>query len=431
MIKYENYILNENPLLKDCLTATYLLRSKTKNILDTAAAMASEQTVGTWVSVPGITREMLRRYAGKVLDIWEIPDIENTNSRENELRTFIVQLAYPWKNFGGQIPMILTTVFGNISMTGDIKLLDLSFPKDLTDSLPGPQFGIAGIRSMLKIPHRPLLNTMIKPSTGISPEQGASLLYKAAFGGADIIKDDEVLSDTDFSPALKRVELYMKQLRQAEKETGEKKVYLVNCTAETDEMLKRIKFVEEHGGNYIMLDILTLGWAALQTARKHTKLPIHAHRAGHAMLDRDKTYGMSMEVIAQFARMVGVDTLHIGTAYGKMSGGKDIVLHIEEEMEHQFTRQTKENLSQRWFGVKPVFGVASGGVHPGIVPQIMKFMGVDVVIQAGGGIHGHPDGTVAGAIAMRQAVDATLNGISLRKYAKDHTELRKALEKWE
>ena len=57
-------------------------------------------------------------------------------------------------------------------------------------------------------------------------------------------------------------------------------------------------------------------------------------------------------------------------------------------------------------------------------------MGKDVVIQAGGGIHAHPHGTVAGAKAMNQSVDATLKGISLKEYAKTHPELKEALKKW-
>jgi ribulose-bisphosphate carboxylase large chain len=219
-------------------------------------------------------------------------------------------------------------------------------------------------------------------------------------------------------------------MKKAERETGEKKVYLANCTAPVDEMVKRIKWVEKCGGNYIMLDILTLGWSALQKARDVTKLPIHAHRAGHAMLDRVPYHGMNMEVIAELARMVGVDTLHIGTAYGKMSGGKDEVLHIEEEIEKPFTIQTKKNLSQKWFNIKPVLGVASGGVHPGIVDKMISALGKDIVIQAGGGIHGHPDGTIAGAKAMRQAVDASMKKISLKEYSKSHEELKKALNKW-
>ena len=105
-------------------------------------------------------------------------------------------------------------------------------------------------------------------------------------------------------------------------------------------------------------------------------------------------------------------------------------MHIEKDIEKQYTKRTKEHLAQRWYGVKPVFAVASGGVYPEIVPKIMKFMGNDVVIQAGGGVHGHPNGSVCGAKAMRQAVDATLKKISLKNYAKTHKELAQALEKW-
>ncbi|MHA1420288.1 MAG: RuBisCO large subunit C-terminal-like domain-containing protein [Candidatus Heimdallarchaeaceae archaeon] len=34
--------------------------------------------------------------------------------------------------------------------------------------------------------------------------------------------------------------------------------------------------------------------------------------------------------------------------------------------------------------------------------------GKNIILQAGGGIHGHPDGIMKGAMAMRQALDATL-----------------------
>ena len=81
-------------------------------------------------------------------------------------------------------------------------------------------------------------------------------------------------------------------------------------------------------------------------------------------------------------------------------------------------------------GLKPVLPVASGGLHPRLVPALMETFGNDFVIQAGGGIHGHPEGTVAGAKAMRQAVDATLEGKTLEEYAKNHKELALALKQW-
>lgn len=45
--------------------------------------------------------------------------------------------------------------------------------------------------------------------------------------------------------------------------------------------------------------------------------------------------------------------------------------------------------------------------------------------------HDYPDRTRKGAMAIRQALDATLKKITLEEYAKDHAELAKALEKCE
>ena len=81
-------------------------------------------------------------------------------------------------------------------------------------------------------------------------------------------------------------------------------------------------------------------------------------------------------------------------------------------------------------GLKPVLPVASGGLHPRLVPALLETFGNDVVIQAGGGIHGHPNGTVAGAQAMREAVDAVSKGVTLEEYAKYHKELAVALNHW-
>ena len=125
-----------------------------------------------------------------------------------------------------------------------------------------------------------------------------------------------------------------------------------------------------------------------------------------------------MKPIATVARIIGVDQLHVGTVVGKMSETKAEVI---------------ENISackaEMGF-LKPVLPVASGGLHPRLVPALMETFGNDFVIQAGGGIHGHPEGTICGAKAMRQAVDATLYGKTLEEYAKTHQELAAALKQW-
>jgi ribulose-bisphosphate carboxylase large chain len=184
-------------------------------------------------------------------------------------------------------------------------------------------------------------------------------------------------------------------------------------------MLRRAELVVKHGGEYAMIDILTCGFSALQTFRKQdSKLVIHAHRAGHAAVTKNTKHGVSMRVLSKAARIIGVDQLHVGTVVGKM---------FETRQE---VAENCEALKMPMANFKKVLPVASGGLYPSLVPALMEFFGEDFVIQAGGGIHGHKDGTAAGAKAMRQAVEATLKEITLKEFAKKHKELKAALETW-
>ncbi len=87
-------------------------------------------------------------------------------------------------------------------------------------------------------------------------------------------------------------------------------------------------------------------------------------------------------------------------------------------------------LDQDWGKIKSVFPASSGGLHPGLVPDVMKLYGTDIALLVSGGIHGHPKGTRAGAAATMQAIDAVMEGVSLEQKAKKNKELREALKKW-
>ena len=114
----------------------------------------------------------------------------------------------------------------------------------------------------------------------------------------------------------------------------------------------------------------------------------------------------------------------------KIANLRNTIIIIEQEIEDRIITQHGHVLEQEWFGLKPTFAVSSGGLHPGLVDKLIKKLGNNIIIQAGGGIHGHPNGTRDGATAMRQAVDAMMNKKSLKEYAKTHYELRLALHKW-
>ena len=271
----------------------------------------------------------------------------------------------------------------------------------------------------MKVRGRPLVGTIVKPKIGLRTLDHARVAYDAWAGGCDIVKDDENLSSQTFNPFRKRVTETLKMRNRAEKETGEVKVYMPNVTAEANEMIKRAEFVKKQGGRYIMVDVVTVGFSGLQTLRDaDLGLVIHAHRAMHGALTRNPKQGISMAVLAKLVRLVGLDQLHIGTVVGKMFESRaEVMANIAA-------------LTEPMGGLKPVFPVSSGGLHPALVPALIRMMGKDVIIQAGGGIHGHPDGTRRGATALRQAVDAVISGESISKYSKNHPELAKALKKW-
>jgi len=384
---------------------------------EAAATVALESSVGTWTDVH--EKKYVNKLAAKVFFI----------------KGRMVKIAYPSGLFEkGNAPNILSSIAGNIfgmKAVKNLRLEDIKIPSDILKSFSGPKYGIKGIRKMLKIKDRPLVGTIVKPKLGLKTKDHAEIAYDAWLGGCDVVKDDENLSSQVFNIFEERLARTLEKANRAESQTGEKKAYLVNVTAETKEMMKRAQLAEELGYKYIMIDIVTAGFSALQTLREADfKMAIHAHRAMHAAFTRNKKHGMSMMVLADIARLIGVDQLHIGTVVGKLEGSLEEVSEISEEMGKKVVKETNIRLAQDWQKIKPVLSVSSGGLHPGHVPFLIKHLGKDLVIQMGGGIHGHPNGTMRGAIAARQAVEASMRGISLKSYAKDHLELKDALECW-
>lgn len=385
--------------------------------------IASESSNGTWT-----TLSTLKQHIRKI------------RARAFEFKGNHVKVAYPIELFElGSAPQLISSIAGNIfgmKAVNNLRLEDVQFSKEYIKSFRGPQFGIKGIRKYMKIKERPMIATVPKPKVGLTTKEHTQVIFDSWVGGVDFAKDDENLTSQNFNKFENRVKAAAKARDQAEKITGEKKDYFINVSAETKEMLKRARLCKEYDFKYVMCDILAVGWAGLQTLREETqdlKQAIHAHRAFHAAFDRNPRHGMSMLSIAKLSRLVGVDNIHIGTVIGKLVGKKEEVLDIEKEMitKQKIKASPKNNiLEQDWYGMTDIIPVSSGGLHPGLTPYIIDMLGKDIVMQLGGGIHGHPKGSKYGAMALRQAIDAKLKGISLEKYSQTNPELKLALSKW-
>jgi 2,3-diketo-5-methylthiopentyl-1-phosphate enolase len=386
-----------------------------------APMLAVEQSTGTWVPVPGETPEVRCQHVAKVIGVYELPDYESTVPPNLETRQWFVQVAYPEVNMGEQIPMLLTTVVGNISMGGDIKLVDIRFPKKYVAGFKGPKFGIEGIRKILGVKKRPLLNNMIKPCTGYPLKVGAELFRKAALGGCDIIKDDELIADASFNSVRGRVKRYMEIEKQVYEKTGEHTLYTVNITDKIPKVFENARRAVELGCNALMINYLAVGFPVMQALAEDPSInvPILAHMDVAGALYMSPWHGLSSHlVLGKLPRLAGADIVVIPAPYGKAP-----------VIDYKF-RNVARNLTFPLYDLKATFPMASGGITPSMVPAVVAALGNDIVIGSGGGIHAHPKGPVAGGKAFRQAIDATMQSIPLSEYAKNHQELAIALKEW-
>lgn len=407
---------------EDFVLATYLAQyPKALNMHLLAPAMAVEQSTGTWTPVPGETPEVRRQHVAKVIGVYEVPDWEWMIPTDVQDRTYVIQIAFPVVNLGPQIPMLLTAIIGNISMAGKVKLVDVRFPSSYLEGFQGPKFGIPGVRELLGVNGRPLLNNMIKPCTGYPPEVGVELFRQAALGGCDIIKDDELLADASFNRVAERVKLYMEAEKQVYEETGEHTLYTVNVSDEVPKVFENACRAVELGCNAIMVNYLAVGFPVLRALAEdpNINVPILGHMDLAGAFYESQWHGISSHIVlGKLPRLAGADIVVFPSPHGKAP-----VLPEKFKMVARCHSFPMGN-------IKPVFPMASGGITPSMVPKVMKDLGADIVIGSGGGIHAHPKGPVAGARAFRQAIDATLQGRDLKEAAAEFEELRLALEAW-
>lgn len=402
--------------------ATYYAATKPKtNMVKFAAALAIEQTCGTWLKVPGETPEVRERAIGRVLGVYEAPAYQIGIPEDVEERNFIIRIAYPWQNFGAQFSMMLSTVIGNISSSGKVKLVDLEFPKSFLDGFKGPKFGVEGIRKLLGVYNRPLLNNMIKPCIGLTPEKTAELAYEAAVGGVDVIKDDELVCDPPFCRLEDRVKAVMKAIKAADEVKGEKTLYAFNITAPASNIVENAYRALDAGANCLMVNYATCGLDTVRliTENDNIKVPVLAHSDYTGAQYASEWSGLSASLIgAKLPRLAGMDMVITLSPYGKFPMMMDTFvncgLQLLAPMKH----------------IKPVFPMPGGGTTQGHIEDVIKKFGNDVMIAAGGAIHGHPMGPAAGARAFRQGIDAVCAGGTLEEASKEYPELRVALEMW-
>ena len=391
--------------------------------------MAGEQSSGTFVPVPGETRELKARSAARVETLEVLgeanePSLPGSGAPRDGGRRLTARatLSWPLDNIGPSLPNLMATVAGNLfelKQFSGLRILDIRLPEAFASAYPGPKFAVDGTRKLSGVYERPLIGTIVKPSIGFTPEQTAELVDGLCAGGIDFIKDDELQSDGALCPFDERVRVVMKVIDRHAERSGRKVMFAFNLTGEIDEMRRRHDLVESLGGTCVMASLNSVGVVGMISLGRHARLPIHAHRNGWGYLSRHPALGWSYVAWQKIWRLAGADHMHVNGLANKFS-----------EPDESVTASAQACLTPMFDGkpctVMPVF---SSGQSARQAARTLAALGsTDLIFAAGGGIMAHPGGPAEGVRALKEAFAAAMAGVPAERYALTHSSLAAALK---
>lgn len=409
--------------------ATYRCFDNKADFAKKAQSIAVGLTVGSWTDLPESKKTEMEKHLGRVIAI-EVQ--EPTNPTEERFAD--ISIAYPDLNFSRDLPALLVTVFGKLSMDGRIKLIDLQFSEPFLTAFPGPKFGIQGVRDKLGVHDRPLLMSIFKSVIGHDLAGLREQFLQQALGGVDLIKDDEILFENPHTAIEKRVETCMAAARESETQTGQKLLYAVNLTGPTFNLVEQAKKAINAGANALLFNVLAYGFDVLHALSRNPEIsvPIMAHPAMAGTIYPSPYHGISASLLlGKLMRIAGADLVLFPSPYGSVVMPREENLAIQKVLlSSHFTNDYLSSQEPSSISLRQSFPVPSAGIHPGLVPLIIRDFGMETVVNAGGGVHGHPMGAAAGGQAFRQAIDATLAGVPLSEHALTNPELKTAIDLW-
>jgi ribulose-bisphosphate carboxylase large chain len=409
------------------IQASYLVETGL-DVEAAAQAMAGEQSSGTFVAVPGETPELRARAGARVETIEELERVTSPSlpgaapATDGTYTRARVELSWPLENLGPSLPNLVATVAGNLfelRQFSGLRLLDIKLPDAFASAYPGPAFGVEGTRRLAGVDKRPLIGTIIKPSVGLDAGETADLVDELCGAGIDFIKDDELQADGPHCPFEARVKAVAPVLRRHADRAGRQVMFAFNVTGEIDEMRRRHDIVLQHGGTCIMASLNSVGLTGFTALRRHAVLPIHAHRNGWGYLSRHPMLGWSYIAWQKLWRLAGADHMHVNGLDNKFCEGNDSVI------------ASAKSCLTPMFETKPCIAmpVFSSGQSVRQAAATYQALGsVDLIYAAGGGIMSHAHGIAAGVRSLRQAWDAAVAGIPAGEHAREHPELRAAME---
>ena len=373
--------------VKDSLKAVYYIETK-KDLKEVAEFLVEIETTSSWKNDGSKPSKLFEGCRGEVLDVNEI-----------EKKKGYITLLYPIKNFNMDesafSSLWLAMVGGPTHALVDYdksRLVDFEIPDYLYKYFPGPGWGIERTKQYLNVPsEEPIIGTIVKPTSGLTPDEVAEICHESALGGIQFIKDDEKMLNSEYCPLEERVKKVSDALKNAEDKTGNKIIYSAHITTGPENIINFAERAIKNGANALMINIFASSFSSLRMIREQGyDVPLYAHCGGKEAFGRAKGQGISPEVIAKFARLMGGDYFRSNILGGYLIGG-----NVEE------IKLLIETMKMEMPGIKDMVPALSGGLNPDNLLNNLEEFGTEIMVLAGTGITKYPGGISEGVKAMK------------------------------
>ena len=257
---------------------------------------------------------------------------------------------FPEANWDADATLLVSAIFAgewaDSAAFSRCRLVEVEWPDGL---LPGPAFDA---------PDRVLVGAIVKPSLGLSPREVAETAGALARGGADLVKDDELLGDPEWCRLEERVRRVVAAI------PGEVR-YAANVTGPAESLLRRAARAVDLGAGALMVNAFAQGLGSLSMLREaELRVPIFAHGVGAAFWARGREFGVARAVIAELTRLCGADYVQVGSFSGTVSDTPDEV-------------RGQIRACHRSLGVARAIAVLGGGIGPRNARAQVELAGVE------------------------------------------------------
>jgi ribulose-bisphosphate carboxylase large chain len=286
-------------------------------------------------------------------------------------------ISYPIEISAFELTQLVNVMFGNSSLKPGVRVERLELPESLLKIFKGPRFGIKGLRELVGVPGRPLFCTALKPM-GLSAKTLAELAYRFALGGVDMVKDDHGLTDQPFASFRERVQRCVEAIDRANRETGNKCLYIPNVTASADRIREKALFAKKNGVGGLMAAPGLIGFDTMRQLAEDDAiaLPVISHPAFQGSFVINLENGVShYALFGQLPRLAGADGVIFPNYGGRFPFSRDDC------------RQVVRGATVPMHHIKPIFSMPGGGMSLERIPEMLQTYSKDVIFLIGGALH--------------------------------------------